>query len=67
MTLTLDALPEVGGAAKPAVGVIKGATPKPPADGAGAAAEEEAGLPKLRPLPKGEAAAPDGAWPEEED
>ena len=52
----------------PAVGVPKAAAPKPPAAGAGvAAAEEEVGFPKLRPLPKGEAAAPDAVCPEEDD
>ena len=60
------ALPEDGGDAKPpdAAGVPKGPTPKPPEGVTGAAAaeeEEEAGFPKVRPLPKGEAAVPDAA------
>lgn len=67
-----NAVPEAVGVPKPAVGVPKGATPKPPAAGAGVAAaaaagEEEVGFPKLRPLPKGEGAAPDAVCPEEED
>ena len=63
--VTGGTLPEVGGEAKPpdAAGVPNGATPKPPEGAAGATAAEEAeeGFPKLRPLPKGEAAVPDAA------
>lgn len=65
-----NAVPEAVGVPKPAVGVPKGAAPKPPAAGAGvasAAGEEEVGFPKVRPLLKGEAAAPDAVCPEEED
>lgn len=58
------ALPEADGEAKPpdAAGVPNGATPKPPEGDAGTAAAEEdedAGFPKVRPLPKGEVAGPE--------